>query len=109
MSRPTRRVITSGVAAWDADVDENFNKVFNAPFPMYQVDDVGDLPSAGSYESCFALVEDTLYISNGSSWEPDENVAANVLDSTATTAPEMVSDFNGLLSALQLAGIMESA
>lgn len=108
MSRPTRRNITSGIAAWDADTDENFSKVFDAPFPMFQETDAGSLPAASSYDSCFALVNDILYVSDGTSWAPYLGTSANVPDSTATTAADMASDFNDLLSALKTAGIMET-
>jgi hypothetical protein len=67
---------------------------------------VGDLPSASSYADCLALVVDTLYISNGTTWEVYSGVSANVPDSTATTAADMASDFNDLLAALITAGIM---
>lgn len=109
MARPTRRVIASGIAAWDADSDSNFDKITGAPFPMFQVtapDDETDLPAASSYQGCFALVDSTLYISNGTTWEIYSGVAANVADSTATDATQMATDFNTLLDALQTAGIM---
>ena len=106
MARPTRRVIASGIAAWDADSDSNFDKITGAPFPMFQVAVVGNLPAASSYEDCFALVDDTLYISNGSTWEVYTGQAANVPDSVAVTVAAMASDFNDLLAALQTAGIM---
>jgi hypothetical protein len=109
MARPTRRTIASGIAAWDADTDENFDNLTSTPFPMFQVvapDDETDLPSASSYDDCFALVDSTLYISNGATWEVYSGVSANVANSSATTATQMATDFNLLLTALQDAGIM---
>lgn len=106
--RPTRRDISSGIAAWDADVDENFSKVFDAPFPMFQVDAEVDLPTASSYDSCYALVGDVLYISDGASWAPYLGTSANVPDSTATTAAEAAADLNALFAVMQDAGIMET-
>ena len=88
MSRPTRRIISSGIAAWDADVDENLSKVFDGPFPMFQVASAGNLPTASSYDSCFALVNGVLYISDGSTWAPYLGTAANVPNSTATTVAD---------------------
>ena len=106
MARPTRRVIASGIAAWDADSDANFGILTGAPFPMAQYALVGDLPAASSYDDCLALVVDTLYISNGTTWEIYSGVSANVPDSTAVTATDMATDFNTLLAALIAAGIM---
>lgn len=108
MARPSRFVLASGIASWDADVDADFSLLFDVPFAMYQVALAGDLPAASSYDQCLALVNDVLYISNGSTWEPYQ-VAANVADSTATTASEMATDFNELLAALRNAGIMASS
>ena len=108
MARPSRFILASGIASWDADGDANFSLLFDKPFPMYQVASVGSLPSASSYDQCLALVNDILYISNGSTWQPYQ-VAANVADSTATTASEMATDFNELLTALKNAGIMASS
>jgi len=109
MARPTRRTIASGIAAWDADTDANFDIITGQPFPMFQVSVVGSLPSASSYDDCLAVVgtgsSALLYYSNGSTWEEYQQ-SANVPDSTATTATDMASDFNDLLSALQTAGIM---
>ena len=105
MARPTRRVIASGIAAWDADTDENFDKITGAPIAFAQYALVGDLPTASSYDDCFALVVDVLYYSDGATWAPYQE-AANVADSTATDATQMATDFNLLLTALQDAGIM---
>jgi hypothetical protein len=73
---------------------------------MFQVALVGSLPAASSYDDCFALVAETLYISNGATWEIYSGVSANVADSVAVTVAQMATDFNTLLAALQTAGIM---
>ena len=110
MARPTRRIITSGLAAWDADVDENFSLIVDTPFPMAQYATVGDLPAASIYEECLAMVGPVIYISDGTSWSLfSGGTAANVADSTATTAADMATDFNELLASLQTAGIMNAS
>ena len=110
MARPTLRTISNGIQSWDADTDANFNMITGAPFPMFQVALIGELPLASSYDDCLAIVgtgaSARMYISNGSTWELYDSVAANVPDSTATTATDMANDFNDLLSALKAAGIM---
>jgi hypothetical protein len=111
MARPTRLVIASGIAAWDADTDENFDIIAGAPFPMVQEANTTDLATnfpADEYDDCFALVDDVIYISNGTSWEVYRQ-SANVADSTATTVSEMATDFNELLAALQSANIMATS
>lgn len=108
MARPTLATIAAGSAAWDADVDDNFSKITEAPFPIVVYANVGALPAASSYDDCFALVGTTtmeLYLSDGSSWSKYQE-AAFVADSTATTAAEMATDFNLLLASLITAGIM---
>ncbi len=112
MARPTRLVLASGIAAWDADVDANFGMIFDAPFPMHQEDTIGDLNTnfpASSYDQCLAMVGEDLYVSDGTSWSMYLGVSANVPDSTASNVAEMVSDFNDLLNELQTAGIMATS
>lgn len=109
MARPTRITLSSGLSAWDADADFNFNLLTGAPLPIYQVAVVGSLPAATSYEDCLALVDDELYISDGSTWSPYFGQAVFVADSTAVTVADMVTDFNELLAALQGAGIMATS
>jgi len=106
MARPTRRVISSGIAAWDADVDFNFDLLTGVPLAIKQYTLVGDLPAAGSYDDCLALVGSVMYISDGATWNPYFAVSANIADSTAVTVADMATDFNTLLAALQAAGLM---
>ena len=69
-TRPILDDITSGLAAWDGPVDDNFKRIMNGPFPIYRVANVGSLPSASTHEDCFAWVisPGALYKSNGSAW-----------------------------------------
>lgn len=110
MARPTRRTIASGISSWDADVDANFATITDAPFPIFKVDTVGQLPPANQFDFCVAIVGDVLYVSNGTSWgeyTPEApSIATFVDDSVATTPGEMATDFNSLLSSLKTAGIM---
>lgn len=108
MARPVLRVLTAGIAAWDADIDTNFKIITEGPFPMVQYALVGDLPSAATYDNCLALVGTTdplMYISNGTTWEVYRQGAA-VADSTAATVADMATDFNELLTSLKDTGIM---
>ena len=111
MARPTRRVLASGIAAWDADADANFSIITDGPFPMAIYDATGDLPAAGSYEDCLALVGTTtvlMYHSDGSTWSVYRQGAV-VDDSTATTAADMATDFNELLTSLRDSGLMATS
>lgn len=111
MARPTRRIIASGIAAWDADADANFSIITDGPFPMAIYDVVGDLPAAASYTDCLALVGTTtvlMYISDGATWSVYRQGAV-VADSTATTATDMATDFNELLTSLKDAGLMATS
>lgn len=114
MARPERRILAEGLQAWDADVDWNFGILTDGPFPIYNPADLATLNTeapAASYENCIALVGTTdslLYISNGSTWEVYRQGVA-VADSTASTASEMATDFNELLTSLRDAGIMATS
>ena len=113
MARPSRRIIASGIASWDADVDENFNKIFNAPLPVYEADTLVDLTTdfpPASYEQCLAVAGGVPYISDGTDWNTIIGQADAVTTSTATTVSEMVTDFNELLAALKTSNppIMDS-
>ncbi len=109
MARPERRIIASGIAAWDADVDANFGLIMDAPLPLYQVSTVGDLPDATEYNACFAWVGNVLYISDGTTWAEYLPIAPATADSTATIVADLVTDFNTLLANLRSAGIMEAS
>ena len=111
MTRPTRRILASGIAAWDADADFNFSILTDGPFPMVIYDTTGDLPTASSYTDCLALVGTTtvlMYISDGTTWSVYRQGAV-VADSTATTAADMATDFNELLTSLKDAGLMATS
>lgn len=113
-TRPTIRVISSGVAAWDADVMANFLLLSGGPFVIYNPADTTALEAAApaaSYTNCLALVGATsplIYISNGTTWEVYRQGAV-VADSTATTVADMASDFNDLLTSLKDADIMATS
>ena len=116
MARPTRIILEEGISAWDGDIDSLFALIFDAPFPMHVEDNTTaattNFPPA-SYEDCLLLIgaagSRRLYISTGSAWELYDVQAANVPDSTATTAAQVASDFNDLLTSLKNAGIMASS
>lgn len=111
MARPLLNSIAPGLAAWDADVDQNFSLLTESPLPVYVEDTVGELPTASSYEDCIALVSSDygIYVSDGVSWENIIPVSDNQANSTATDVAGLVSDINTLLANLIAAGIMASS
>ncbi len=70
MARPSRIDISNGSASWDADVNDNFQLLFDTPMPVAIYADSGSLPAAASYENCIAICQDDdkIYTSDGSSW-----------------------------------------
>lgn len=115
-TRPSRIILESGIAAWDADVDALFALIFDAPFPVHVEDDTTDATTnfpPGNYEDCLLLIGTAgsrrLYYSDGSSWLLYDKQAGLVPDSTATDATQMATDFNSLLSSLKTSGIMASS
>ena len=112
MARPILRILTSGIAAWDADATVNFDLITGGPFPLYIATDLSALTSAfppASYDDCLALVnpaDPVEYISNGTTWVPYVTEAGAVADSTATDIAGLATDFNLLLATLRAAGFM---
>jgi hypothetical protein len=109
MARPSKRTISSGLSAWDADVDFNDGLGLTVPMPLYQEATTGALPDAALYEDCFALVGTVLYKSDGTSWEEYINVPEldYIADLAASpTVEEISTAFNSLLADLQAKGYM---
>jgi len=71
MARPTPATISSGLAAWDGDVDDNFGLIFTTPVPIAIYANFGALPAAASYDNCIAIItdEDVMCISDGTNWQ----------------------------------------
>jgi hypothetical protein len=113
MARPTLNTIGTGIGAWDADVDDNFSIMSEAPLPLYWETAIGSFPSAGAYDDCIGLAGTSgsarIYISNGSTWNLYDPVATYQADSTATDVAGLVSDLNTLLGKLRTAGIMAAS
>jgi len=112
MARPSKRTISSGLSAWDADVDFNDGLGVNVPFPLYQEATTGALPAASSYQDCFALVGEVLYKSDGSTWEiyyqlPELDFIADL--AATPTVEQIATAFNSLLSDLQAKGYMATS
>jgi hypothetical protein len=77
MSRPTPVGISSSLEAWDAEVQADFDMLFEAPAPLYEHDaSIADLETnfpAANYDRCVCLVNDTVLswipvYSNGTAW-----------------------------------------
>ena len=74
MARPTLPTISSGLAGWDALVDDAFDTLTIRPFPVATVVDLATLNASfapGLYEWCLVVVQTptpTLYTSNGAAW-----------------------------------------
>ncbi len=71
MARPVHVPISSGLAAWDGEVDDNFDLVFVTPLPLGEYADFASLPLASDFEDCIAVIvdEDVLCISDGTNWQ----------------------------------------
>lgn len=76
MARPSLPAISSGVAGWDATVDDNFDALTQRPIPLAVVPDFATLTvtfPAGLYEDCVAIVTGppkALFSSDGTNWLP---------------------------------------
>jgi len=70
MARPAHVDVVSAVQNWDGQVRDNFDLVFETPYPIPVYDDFASLPTAGEYENCLAAIvdEDRMVYSNGTAW-----------------------------------------
>ena len=107
MSRPTLEALNSSEAGWLARLNDNFEKIFDAPFPMVLHADVGALTSASNpklFKDCFALVGASgsarLYSSDGTTWTEYLEQLDNIADLNPGTAilSDIVTAYNDLLA-----------
>lgn len=77
MSRYTRKIPGAGQASWDAEINDNFQNIFDRPLPIaLHAGDESDLETtfpAASYDRCLIWVNHTvdgwkIYFSNGTVW-----------------------------------------
>jgi len=78
MSFPTHVGILSGNQGWDGDIDDNFDIVFDGPFPLHRdaaltEANVQSTFPAAAHDKCFVWVNHsvfgyTLYFSDGTNW-----------------------------------------
>lgn len=83
MARPTKDDLNSGNQGWDGVVDDNFEKLFDAPIPIHASASLtqSNLQSsfpASAHDRCLVWVNHTvhgymLYYSNGTTWIPYGN------------------------------------
>lgn len=76
MPRPILPAISSGVAGWDAQVDDIVESLTQRPLPLAVVADVPTLLGTfapGLYEDCLVIVTGPpkgLFSSDGTNWLP---------------------------------------
>ena len=73
MSRPIPDQITQGIEGWDAEVNSNFDLIFDSPVPLKVFTTFASLPAAGSFDNSLALVVEAgkkqqLFLSDGTNW-----------------------------------------
>lgn len=90
MARPTLDPILAETASWDADVNDNNDKLTLAPIPLVLETSLANLQAnfnALQYDACMAFVWSgtpgdpvNLYTSNGTDWEaPEVGVSGEAL------------------------------
>lgn len=119
MARPVPNSISSGESQWDADVEGNFDLIFQTPVPLPEFASVAALPPANAYDRCFAIVNDTvpatgwqLVFSNGTTWIIVGRQGAAVANLSGTASAGYVqaelqgvmNKLDALLNSLRAAG-----
>lgn len=71
MARPDHVPISSGLAGWDGEVDDNFDLIFVTPVPLADYASFASLPLVSDYDDCIAVITDEhlLVISDGTNWQ----------------------------------------
>ena len=106
MSRPTLVAIDREDTDWLTNLEANLAKLLDTPLPILKETVVGNLPNAKLYNDCFALVNDVLYQSNGTSWVTKQLDFIADLDTGTAVLGDIVTAYNDLLADLQLKGWM---
>lgn len=111
MSRPIIESLNSSLSDWVARLNRNFADCLSGPFPMGVFIDMAALDlahPAGQYKDCFAIIDNVLYKSDGTSWvsyrEPLVFVAD--LDTGTATVADVKNAYNALLADLRVKGYM---
>lgn len=103
MTRPTRIPIGAGTQGWDAEMDDNFQALFDEPLPIPRPSvtesNVASTYSASAYEECVVWVNHSvlgyvLYRSDGTNWlpfDPFKRVSRTVTAATVFTSAETAS------------------
>ena len=87
-------------ASWYARINSNFQKLFEAPFPLFQ--SIGSITAdARLYNECLTAFNGDLYASNGTSWVKvpfaQLTFIAQLNTGTATVA-DIKNAYNALLA-----------
>ena len=124
--------IDPSMANWDAAITGNFSQIEQLieayPFPVFEVDNAGSLPTASDNDRSIAFYETTagvweLYVSDGSSWKrlidsaaaatlttaglvQQAAAVADIGDPSTATAEDCANKLNELLSSLRAAGVL---
>ena len=95
MSRPLKIVISSALAAWDTDLNDNLDTQFDDPYPLAEFATEGALPDANQFDRCVAAVNNpqtgyTVYLSDGTNWIPIGRQSVSVADLAQNISPTYV-------------------
>jgi len=69
MPRYERQEIPQGQEAWVDVVNENFENMFDKPFPPVTYTAPANLPNAAEFTDCVAVAGGNMYLSNGTTWQ----------------------------------------
>lgn len=112
MGRPTIVPIDLTKTGWVGDLNDSFEKIFDAPFPIFLAANKGilDAIAPALYENCFAIVaiDRRIYISNGTIWSLYDSKLDFITDMNpgVSTITQIKDAYNGLLSDMQAKGMM---
>lgn len=97
MARPIPDILTQGIEGWDAEVNSNFDLIFEGPIPIKVFATVGGLPAAGSFDDCLAYVAEAgfkrrLFVSDGATWfEVNPQEPRKLSTSVGAEVPDVIT------------------
>lgn len=116
MTRPTlNNPLNAASTGWVNRLNENFQKLLDAPFPIFLASDITALntKNPGLYANCLAIVgtDKKIYRSNGTTWALYDVrlTCIAALDTGTATVASIKTAYNSLLTDMRSKGLMAAS
>ena len=108
MARPSYTPVDRTTDGWQDEVNDNFDKVIDAPLVLSEESVAGF--RASQYENCLIMQSGTMYISDGTVWKPYRQLEYIAdLDRDTATLTDVRNAYNSLLADAKAKDMMASS